>query len=356
MDVFSGNQLSFTKPPLLGGFDADVDDWGSLLSNGAATMGEQTMVGEEMSRKESVSSFPWYGHGSELEPFQTSSKPLFSNREKNKIRKLDELFYKPLQLSSKSIFPQVKKTDSLSIFGPEALSPVHVSGSDSYRPPVKSSLVPSQWGGMKFSRQGSDLETDLLRKSLRLSSKSDSVKSEPEESQLSILPSVTPSSLVKRKRAAAACLDEAESEEAYDDYEPKFKKRRFFAAACVSCKASKIRCGTQRPCHQCQRRGHPCVEQPSKRASFDHPDPAYAMAGAIVSEEKEFFFGSEKKFLDLLVGRDNEDDDDVPRNTGKKPFKRLADRHSRYKGKACYRDPLCVRPFKHSGHCKRATK
>jgi len=258
---------------------------------------------------------------------------------------------------------------------------VHVSGSDSYRPPVKSSLVPSQWGGMKFSRQGdlkeepgshrypvndsflnrlilsgSDLETDLLRKSLRLSSKSDSVKSEPEESQLSILPSVTPSSLVKRKRAAAACLDEAESEEAYDDYEPKFKKRRFFAAACVSCKASKIRCGTQRPCHQCQRRGHPCVEQPSKRASFDHPDPAYAMAGAIVSEEKEFFFGSEKKFLDLLVGRDNEDDDDVPRNTGKKPFKRLADRHSRYKGKACYRDPLCVRPFKHSGHCKRATK
>jgi len=58
MDVFSGNQLSFTKPPLLGGFDADVDDWGSLLSNGAATMGEQTMVGEEMSRKESVSSFP----------------------------------------------------------------------------------------------------------------------------------------------------------------------------------------------------------------------------------------------------------------------------------------------------------
>jgi len=95
------------------------------------------------------------------------------------------------------------------------------------------------------------------------------------------------------------------------------------AVACVSCRASKVRCDGGRPCKRCNKMGRECV----------NPEPRKRRRGA--GEQVNRTSRPQPLFDEHGVKR-----------------KALADKFNRHRAQRCYRNAWCTRPYKHPGHCK----
>jgi len=327
-----GFNLATTKPPLLRGFSAGIDDWGSLLND----------------RYDSV---------------QKDFVP-FGEQIHEKHHNVGRL---------------------VSMFGEEASTPQQLEHSDIKLPNLLGPFsLTSQYGSMEANVEngGMSHESDLTRsvfKSVDLKSEiceidgvnllelkgsrnlgessggSDSTNSSPRstETQKS-LNLFRPRNRLVRKRTRLSNRGGSNIIE----YR--------VSSACTNCRASKVRCDHQRPCVRCIRQGRPhtCMDSDTARRmkkrriskSLSDTDATYSFAHQLVYSFDKFERCSEEEFLDLF-DKNPESPKLKPASVVDKNGKRvkaLADRHSRYQGKPCYRNKWCIRQFKHCGHCKAA--
>jgi len=351
-----GFNLATTKPPLLRGFSAGIDDWGSLLNDRYDSVqkdfvpfGEQIHekhhnVGRLVSMFGEEASTPQQLEHSDIKlpnllgPFSLTSQygSMEANVENGGMSHESDLtrsVFKSVDL--KSEICEIDGVNLLELKGIESDQEVKIESKDKK---LTKTLKMSGSRNLGESSGGSD-------------STNSSPRSTETQKSLNLF---RPRNRLVRKRTRLSNRGGSNIIE----YR--------VSSACTNCRASKVRCDHQRPCVRCIRQGRPhtCMDSDTARRmkkrriskSLSDTDATYSFAHQLVYSFDKFERCSEEEFLDLF-DKNPESPKLKPASVVDKNGKRvkaLADRHSRYQGKPCYRNKWCIRQFKHCGHCKAA--